>query len=156
MYLQKRNFNTNPQGLNTTKCVSARKVSADQSSHEVVQDISYYDTSSNSWKTFRKNYNAKAWGTKSNQVDFFESPTSSGPTMTYLVLYAEADCMVVKLLYRSTEKHRACEFFVKDAYFKNTEAHQCCNHMYEISCEPAVQILYQPEECSTLEQKKNG
>ncbi|XP_075535604.1 uncharacterized protein LOC142571215 isoform X2 [Dermacentor variabilis] len=103
--------------------------------------------------SFPKKFTAKAWGTGTTSINFLKSPSPYG-LLTYLILHADKDCLLVKLVYRSTVNLRACELLVRDSYFQHTESSKCCDHWYDISCDPVVQTLYNPVQCSGLEKTK--
>ncbi|XP_049517225.1 uncharacterized protein LOC125942979 [Dermacentor silvarum] len=155
-YLRERNFNTDPQGRDLTQCVSFETTRVDDSKSEIEQDISYYNVSSRQWKTFHKTYKVAPWGTGETKRNYFESPSRTGKPLTYLVLFAGEDCIVAKLLYRSSGQHRACELLVKRGYFKKSVSSRCCDHTYSTSCDTTKQILYKPRKCSTLNKAKKG
>uniref|UniRef100_A0A224YLF6 Lipocalin n=1 Tax=Rhipicephalus zambeziensis TaxID=60191 RepID=A0A224YLF6_9ACAR len=128
MRLTERNFNTDSQNRNLTKCVSAVRVSADERSHILEQNITYFNESSKTWISFQKNFSAAAWGTYNLDINFF---WASGPG-----------------------KGSACEIWVTDDYFERRSV--CCDYFYHISCEKTQQILYEREECSEMEKYQKG
>ncbi|XP_054931602.1 uncharacterized protein [Dermacentor andersoni] len=155
MMMDGGNFNTDRQGRNITECVSAQTLSADEGKHEIKQELSYYNKSSKQWVTLQKNFTAEAWGTGTTSMNFFKSPSPYG-LLTYLILHADEDCLLVKLVYRSTVKLRACELLVRESYFRHTESSKCCDYWYEINCDPVVQTLYNPGKCPALGKTKEG
>ncbi|XP_037561972.1 uncharacterized protein LOC119441421 [Dermacentor silvarum] len=154
MYLTERNFNTDPQKRDLTRCVSAITTNTDGKTHEIQQTLTYYNTSSTTWITFPKRFTASAWGTGTNKLNYFTALSSSGQTLTYLVLHSEEDCLVAKVVYLSSENLRACELWVTDSYFGNTKSSKCCDSIYKSSCEPTVQTLYKKEECANMKKTK--
>uniref|UniRef100_A0A224YMW6 Lipocalin n=1 Tax=Rhipicephalus zambeziensis TaxID=60191 RepID=A0A224YMW6_9ACAR len=154
MRLTERNFNTDSQNRNLTKCVSAVRVSADERSHILEQNITYFNESSKTWISFQKNFSAAAWGTYNLDINFFWASGPGGINLTYYVLHAERDCLVTKLLYRRSGKGSACEIWVTDDYFERRSV--CCDYFYHISCEKTQQILYEREECSEMEKYQKG
>nr|XP_054931783.1 uncharacterized protein LOC126539867 [Dermacentor andersoni] len=105
--------------------------------------------------TFPKKFTAETWGTGTTAINFFKSDSSHG-ILTYLILYADEDCLLVKLVYRSTVKLRACELLVRDRFFQHTKSSECCNYQFRINCDPVVQTLYNPNECAALDKTKKG
>uniref|UniRef100_L7LPX6 Putative salivary lipocalin n=1 Tax=Rhipicephalus pulchellus TaxID=72859 RepID=L7LPX6_RHIPC len=155
-YLLRRNFNTDWKNRNVTECVSAVTLSKDDRTHTFEQNITYYNSSSERWISFRKVFTARAWGSYSTNINYYTAPGPGNSTLTYLMLHAGADCMVAKLLYRSNSQLRACEIWGSDSYFHRTESALCCDYYYAVSCDPTKQILYKPEECSGTEGTKKG
>uniref|UniRef100_A0A224YCD6 Lipocalin n=1 Tax=Rhipicephalus zambeziensis TaxID=60191 RepID=A0A224YCD6_9ACAR len=154
MFMTERNFNTDPQNRDLTKCVSARTVKKDEETHIFRQMITYYNTTSRKWITFPKVFTAKAWGTGSKEINYFTAPGPNGIPLTYLVLHVEVDCLVAKLLYRSNAKLRACEVWVRKSYFDHSKSSKCCDHFYHISCDKTVQTFYKKKLCSRKEKTK--
>uniref|UniRef100_A0A131YSR1 Lipocalin n=1 Tax=Rhipicephalus appendiculatus TaxID=34631 RepID=A0A131YSR1_RHIAP len=156
MYLTQRNFNTDLQNRNITECVSAETRNDDRVSHVIEQSITYHNKSSNQWITFQKNFTAGAWGYGSTAINFFSAVGPGGINMTYLVLTVEENCLVAKLLYRSNQKLRACEMWVRRSYFGGSASSDCCDRLYKSACDKTVQVLYDETECSQMEEIKNG
>uniref|UniRef100_L7LQT0 Putative salivary lipocalin n=1 Tax=Rhipicephalus pulchellus TaxID=72859 RepID=L7LQT0_RHIPC len=146
-YLLERNFNTDWKNRNVTKCVSAITLHKDNTTHTFEQNITYYNTSSERWISFTKAFTARAWGSHSTHINYYTAPGPGNSTLTYLMLHAEDDCIVAKMLYRSNSKLRACEIWGSDSYFHHTKSAVCCDHFYKISCDATKQILYKQEEC---------
>ncbi|XP_075744493.1 uncharacterized protein LOC142803256 [Rhipicephalus microplus] len=156
MYLIERNFNTDWKNRNVTECVSAITLCKDERTHIFVQNITYHNTSSDVWISFEKKFTARAWGTNSTDYNYYTAPGPGNSTLTYLMLHADSDCMVAKMLYRSSENLRACEIWGYDSYFDRTPSALCCQHFYKIYCDKTKQILYKKDQCSEKEAPTKG
>uniref|UniRef100_A0A224YND6 Lipocalin n=1 Tax=Rhipicephalus zambeziensis TaxID=60191 RepID=A0A224YND6_9ACAR len=150
MYLTKRNFNTDPQGRNLTRCVSAQTMRVDNCTYEVEQNITYYNSTSGTWISFMKNFTASSMEENGTVRNFFNSTYKDYP-LTYIVVFAGQDCLLARLPYRSNDTVRACELWVRGSYFgRSDQPITCCDFLFDYFCDPVVQILYSKENCSVF------
>ncbi|CAN8008123.1 unnamed protein product, partial [Ixodes pacificus] len=107
-----RNFNTNPKGENTTSCVNATMIYKNETTHYVLHNITYLNTTSNMTFAFNKSYivtSSKGFTTRN-----VLNGTVAGQNTSELYPFAFADqnCAVIRKDSWSNETFKACELWV--------------------------------------------
>nr|CAJ20734.1 lipocalin [Ixodes ricinus] len=141
-----RNFNTNPTGEETTNCVTATMIEKNETTHYVLHNVTFLNTTANKTIPFTKSYyviSSDCYTTRN-----VLNGTVAGTNMSELYPFAFADenCAVIRKHNGSNETFKACEMWVyKSALNKELS---CCDFVFDLLCSRGYkQITYDRELC---------
>ncbi|XP_040064958.1 uncharacterized protein LOC115332805 [Ixodes scapularis] len=141
-----RNFNTNPTGENTTMCVSAIMMEMNVTTHYVLHNITYLNTTSSKMMAFNKTYYVISSDGYNIKNVLNGTVARKNESELYPFAFADKTCAVIRKDNCSDESFKACELWVYKTVVE--EELSCCDFVFDLLCSRGYkQITYDSERC---------
>ncbi|CAN8008124.1 unnamed protein product [Ixodes pacificus] len=141
-----RNFNTNPTGENTTSCVNATMIYKNETTHYVLHNITYLNTTCNITFAFNKSYIVISSEGYTTRNVLNGTVAGKNESEWYPFAFADQHCAVIRKDSWSNETFKACELWAYgNALNKDLS---CCDFVFDLLCTRGYkQTTYDPELC---------
>nr|CAJ20738.1 lipocalin [Ixodes ricinus] len=141
-----RNFNTNPTGENTTMCVSATMIEMNETTHYVLHNITYLNTTSNMTIPFNKTYYVVSSDGYTTKNVLNGTVARTNESELYPFAFADKNCAVIRKDNCSNESFKACELWVYESAVDKELS--CCDFVFDLLCSRGYkQITYDSQRC---------
>uniref|UniRef100_A0A6B0V4G6 Putative lipocalin n=1 Tax=Ixodes ricinus TaxID=34613 RepID=A0A6B0V4G6_IXORI len=141
-----RNFNTNPTGANITSCVNATMIYKNETTHYVVHNVTYLNTTNNMTFAFNKSYiviSSEGYTTR-NVLNGTVAGTNESEL--YPFAFADKQCAVIRKHNGSNETFQACELWAYGSALDKDLS--CCDFVFDLLCSRGYkQTTYDPKLC---------
>nr|AAV80783.1 putative secreted salivary gland peptide [Ixodes scapularis] len=150
-----RNFNTNPTGESTTNCVTATMIYKDETTHSVLHNVTYLNTTINVTISFNKSYDVISSECYTTRNVLNGTVAFTNESELYPFAFADKNCAVIRKDSWSNETFKACELWVfKSALEKDLS---CCDFVFDLLCTRGYkQKTYDPELCKPKDTEVNA
>ncbi|CAN8030683.1 unnamed protein product [Ixodes persulcatus] len=150
-----RNFNTNPTGENTTMCVSAIMIEMNVTTHYVLHNITYLNTTSNKTIPFNKTYYVVSSDGYTTKNVLNGTVARKNESELYPFAFADKNCAVIRKDNCSNESFKACELWVYESALNKDLS--CCDFVFDLLCSRGYkQITYDSERCKRRDTAVNA
>uniref|UniRef100_A0A6B0V6R4 Putative lipocalin n=1 Tax=Ixodes ricinus TaxID=34613 RepID=A0A6B0V6R4_IXORI len=141
-----RNFNTNPTGENTTMCVRATMIEMNETTHYVLHNITYLNTTSNMTMGFNKTYYVVSSDGYTTKNVLNGTVAFTNESELYPFAFADKNCAVIRKDNCSNESFKACELWVYESAVDKELS--CCDFVFDLLCSRGYkQITYDSKRC---------
>uniref|UniRef100_A0A0K8R7X0 Putative salivary lipocalin n=1 Tax=Ixodes ricinus TaxID=34613 RepID=A0A0K8R7X0_IXORI len=141
-----RNFNTNPTGENTTMCVRATMIEMNETTHYVLHNITYLNTTSNMTIPFNKTYYVVSSDGYTTKNVLNGTVARTNESELYPFAFADKNCAVIRKDNCSNESFKACELWVYESAVDKELS--CCDFVFDLLCSRGYkQITYDSQRC---------